>query len=73
MKKCYILHIPTGSYLKDIDGNNSTFISVSQAITHIKLIMVWQKVYKQLFWNRYNKPIGLVLSKNEFEIIRIGE
>jgi hypothetical protein len=72
MKRCYILHIPSGEYLKDCDGNNDIYKSIKQATTQIKCILALSKL-NYLGWNEHNKHIGTVVAINEFEIIRLED
>lgn len=63
-----ILHIPSGSYLKNSHGIDIIWETIEQAKYEIKYDC---EEWSQYSWNSHNKHIGRNLIESEFEIIEV--
>jgi len=63
-----VLHIPTGCYL--YDGNGNVFSSISIEFIKNEIKDICDKS-KHINWNKYNEHIGLPVIEAEFEIMEV--
>lgn len=70
-----ILHIPTGHYLKNYKNSDILLNSKKEAQIMIDNNLKWHAINStySFCWNEYNADIGEGISKEEFEIIKLGE
>ena len=64
-----ILHIPSGSYLKNHYGIDVIWETIEQAKYEIKQNCEEWPQYRS--WNSHNKHIGRNLIESEFEIVEV--